>query len=570
MTHSNERNTNVILLAFAGATFSIFVLARQLMRDSESTVGAVWIGTLLLLMTPVAVWLGIVQPLHSVYRHVYFRRVRMWHILWTLFFLSGLVFRTRMINEIQQSQVDAWAIYRMSLVGVVTIVLLVKLVLREDFRKTLRTGILIPLVAYSCFCLASTVWSIYPSWTAYHAAEFGTVVLLIAATVSDMRSIEDADEVLDFAFKLLTVLIASIWVGLLFAPQEALKASHGLIPFQLFGVVPFFETNIVGEYSALLLVISAARCATLGRHRSSAFVNASGMVLGSITLLLSQTRSAILAGFVGIGVTLLIARRRLGIVAATVCLLAYFSGGANLVHDFMMRGENEQVVEGLNGRVDFWAAGMQAVSAHPLTGLGAYAGGRFGILPQFGFDAVTMHSTCMEVLVDTGFTGLVPILCLIIGMWWILVRHRPGEPLRSSEQRLTAIAVFSMLTVRSFFDAEFIENSTIIFFALIAYTEYLRRTHVRVPVVCTEPAEKQSRRSGFAQALTAIVFAYLGITATAPRLSTQILEPYSAQTFGLQLGNLNATVLEVKVDRLQSGFVQSVASQQVKELTDGC
>jgi hypothetical protein len=268
-------------------------------------------------------------------------------------------------------------------------------------------------------------------------------------------------------------------------------------------------------------------------------------------------------------VTLLIARRRLGIAVATVCLLAYFSGGANLVHDFMMRGENEQVVEGLNGRMDFWAAGMQAVSAHPLTGLGAYAGGRFGILPQFGFDAVTMHSTCMEVLVDTGFTGLVPILSLIIGMWWILVRRRPGEPLRSSEQRLTAIAVFSMLTVRSFFDAEFIENSTIIFFALIAYTEYLRRTHVRVPVVCTEPAGAPPRRSGLAQVLTAIVFACLGITA-APRPSAQTLEPFSTQTFGLQLGNLNATALEVKVDRLQHGFVHCVLPQQATQLTDGC
>lgn len=437
-----------------------------------------------------------------------------------------------MISEIQRSQIDAWAIYRMSIVGFIAIVLLVTLATRKNFRKTLREGILIPLVAYSGICLASTAWSIFPSWTAYRSVEFGTAMLLIALTVSEMRSMEDADQVLDYAFKLLALLIATIWIGLLFSPQQALKVSSGMIPFQLYGVLPFFETNIVGELGALLLVVSVARWVALGQHRSSRLANAMGMVVGSATLLLSQTRSAILAAFIAVALTLLIARPKFGSVVAGVGILAYLSGGANLIHEFMMRGEPEQVVEGLNGRMDFWTAGMDALSLHPLTGLGAYAGGRFGILPQFGFDAVTMHNTYMEVLVDTGLPGFLPILILLLAMWWILLRRRPGDSIRSSEQRLTVIAVFSLFTVRSFFDAEFIENSAVIFFALIAYTEYLRRTHL--PTVSSEPAEEAPCRSSRAPVFSAIVFVCLVAVSAAPRLSAQTSGPITAQTFGMQ------------------------------------
>ncbi len=40
------------------------------------------------------------------------------HALWLLLFLSGLVFRSRGVDSIREQPLDAWAIYRVALVGV--------------------------------------------------------------------------------------------------------------------------------------------------------------------------------------------------------------------------------------------------------------------------------------------------------------------------------------------------------------------------------------------------------------------------------------------------------------------
>src|SRR5271170_595802 len=51
-----------------------------------------------------------------------------WQGMWFLLFLSGLVFRLRAVQDIDQSALDFWAIYRLGLVAIVGLVLCVRLV----------------------------------------------------------------------------------------------------------------------------------------------------------------------------------------------------------------------------------------------------------------------------------------------------------------------------------------------------------------------------------------------------------------------------------------------------------
>ena len=51
------------------------------------------------------------------------QRLGVWHWLLLLQFLSALVFRIRGIEEIHEATVDAWALYRITLMGVVALVL---------------------------------------------------------------------------------------------------------------------------------------------------------------------------------------------------------------------------------------------------------------------------------------------------------------------------------------------------------------------------------------------------------------------------------------------------------------
>src|SRR5258708_31443642 len=59
------------------------------------------------------------------------RNVRWWHWLWACLFFSDFVFRMRDVQSIQDDPLDAWAIYRVALVGLAGLVLMFRLATRR-------------------------------------------------------------------------------------------------------------------------------------------------------------------------------------------------------------------------------------------------------------------------------------------------------------------------------------------------------------------------------------------------------------------------------------------------------
>jgi O-antigen ligase len=149
-----------------------------------------------------------------------------------------------------------------------------------------------------------------------------------------------------------------------------------------------------------------------------------------------------------------------------------------MVVDYLAREQKPGQLESLTGRMQWWEFAWQQFTKHPWTGLGAYAGGKFAVLSKLGFgDTAHLHSDYLEALVGTSIWGLIPLLIAIFGTWWFLFRFLRSSRLKPFERQLLveAIGVLGILTVRSFFNAEFVWHAPQYFLVVLGYAELLRR-----------------------------------------------------------------------------------------------
>ena len=90
------------------------------------------------------------------------------------------------------------------------------------------------------------------------------------------------------------------------------------------------------------------------------------------------------------------------------------AGPSGVVLNFMERGQNPEELESFTGRTEWWHLAWTQFLSRPLTGLGAYAGGKFGVLSKSGFgDTPQLHSDYLETLVGTSFWTIVLVIGLL-------------------------------------------------------------------------------------------------------------------------------------------------------------
>ena len=204
------------------------------------------------------------------------------------------------------------------------------------------------------------------------------------------------------------------------------------------------------------------------------------LALGIYTLIASQTRNAMAGLVVGILVVLLFERRlwigALG-VAGTVPLLLFTRVGPRVLQ-FLERDQSEQQLETMSSRVTWWSFALHQFQQRPLTGFGAYAAGKFAVLGKLGIVASQIHSDWLEILSGSSLWGLLPFTVAFFWCWWIIGGSYRDRTLTPRERQwLPEIAgVFGVLSVRSFFNVEMSWHAPLLYFAIIAYAEFLRRT----------------------------------------------------------------------------------------------
>jgi O-antigen ligase len=397
-----------------------------------------------------------------------------------LLFLSDLVFRARDVDAIRKEAVDGWALYRISLIALTACTLTLRLALKKTlWTRDLFRGLIGALTLYACISLASTLWSVYPAWTAYKAFEYMVDLSLVAAIVTVVKLESGFKSLLDWTYAMFGALLAAVWLGVLLWPQAALRRDVGEIGLQLYGVLPDVHANTVGELGAILAVVAFSRAVTrVLRKREAAwygFVFAAGLV----SVAFSQTRSAILGLLLGLVLILLLLRPRwLFVLVPASSLLLFATSLGESAWLFLQRGQSAEAIESLSGRMDWWEYAWHEFSKHPWTGLGAYAGSRFDVLAGVGATYTSsVHNTYLEVIVGTGFGGLVPVIFALAGTWWVLLRasRRPRCVDKGPRLAPEAIGVLSVVTVRSFFTAHLIWHPSLAFLMLVGYAEFLRR-----------------------------------------------------------------------------------------------
>lgn len=410
-----------------------------------------------------------------------FLQLKWWHYLWFLVFISGLVFRIRDTDTVQQNPIDLWALYRLGLMGFVGYVLLVRLAMKKtDWLSSLFQGSVGLLTGYALVAIVSSLWSIYPLWTLYKSVEYLIDLALIAAILFSAKSINDFKILFDWTWLLVGLLAASAWIGILIWPEYALRRDVGVLGIQLAGVLPAMETNKVGELGAILGIVAFNRFLFMKDKRFYFVI----FLIAMATMILAQSRSPVTGFFIAVSL-MLFAARRIGPFALMVMLmflLLSLTGIADTFWEYFLRGQSREQFSSLSGRTYGWALGWELFKLNPLVGFGAYAGGRFAVLTELGQNMSTgewssVLNTWLEILIGVGLAGVVFVVAAFLRTWKNLL-----EATLSSKNgtlihclAVEAIGILALISVRSMFTTNIFWHPPLIFFLVMGYAEFLYR-----------------------------------------------------------------------------------------------
>jgi O-antigen ligase len=407
-----------------------------------------------------------------------------WHLLWFGIFFSMLVFRIRDVGAAKANPLDAWAMTRILPETAVALTIIFRLLLRRpNWLGPLFTGIPGMMAIYCVVCIISSAWSVNAGWTAYKSFEFLADVSLIACIIAGATGFDTYQNLIDWTLTFYGLSLVGVWSNVPIFPVDAWDGGR------LTGVIPVEASNSVGTSGAVLALIAVCRLWPLSGKAVSKAWYIFLFVFGMVSMVLSQTRNAEGAFLFAIVLVILFVKqlRRLAIwgtalTAPIVTMALLWSPSlwkkvGDLAMSFASRDQSTEAVGSLSGRTAWWAYGLEQLSHHPWTGLGAYAAGRFAVLGKLGVGAAAMmHSDWIEVVIGTSFWGIIPFAAALIAAWYYLIRaiRSPRFTLDQRQLALECLALLGMLTLHSFFNDELSWHCPLLYFAILGYAEFTR------------------------------------------------------------------------------------------------
>ena len=448
-------------------------------------------GLLLLLVAtvPAGLYALSVLPLAGLKIRRLLGQLRWWHLLWLMVFLSGLTFRVRETESIQENPFDPAAIFRVALMGAVGLILLGVFSLRRHLGviNNLFRGLVGWVTAYAVISVLSTLWSVYPPWTLYKSVEYLITVALIAGVVGSVRSTRDFKALFDWTWLLHGLLLFSVLMSIAIWPEYSIRSIPGGLGFLIMGVFPMIAHEGIGQTAAILAVVSLNRL--FSYQHSKRFYRAMFLISLSF-MVLAQSRSAILAFFISIIVLFFMRRKSYNLVVIFILgifslLILFLSNLPQYLLEFYMRGQSAEQFMMLSDRVIYWQISFSYILSSLKSffmGYGAYTGGRF--LVSTFFDEIVFsstHNTWVETALGVGLVGLIPLTVAVFKTGRILARRSMiglyypdflGDVLRRE-----ALCVLAILAVRSMFQVMFIWHPALTWLLVLGYAEFLRRHH---------------------------------------------------------------------------------------------
>ena len=241
-------------------------------------------------------------------------------------------------------------------------------------------------------------------------------------------------------------LILIMGMGLaLSAPFLSNLALNSL--YQLPGLAPFFKklteltpgTVNENRMAGTLVILVPLFAALFFQKQQSIwwrlFSGLGGIIILAL-LLFSQSRGALLAGAIGLGLLIIMRWPRLSylipLFLAAFGYLIYQSG----TEVFLEAQSVDNPIGGFDGRLEIWSRTLYALADFPFTGVGI---GNFPLVipilyPYFIIAPTTIvehsHNVFTQVAIDLGFPGLIAYLAIhlvVIGLLSNIVRQRDGS-----------------------------------------------------------------------------------------------------------------------------------------------
>jgi O-antigen ligase len=131
--------------------------------------------------------------------------------------------------------------------------------------------------------------------------------------------------------------------------------------------------------------------------------------------------------------------------------------------------------------MDWWRVGWEMFRKSPIYGYGFGAGVRYVVFNSVDdFVTATMHNSWLEILVNVGIVGLIPVAFVFIGTWWTLLRisFRPPAWFDRTMRMLfiEMIGLFIILSVHLITGgSSFLHDREILLFLLVvAYAQQIK------------------------------------------------------------------------------------------------
>lgn len=408
-----------------------------------------------------------------------------WHWLVLLALLGSLDYRMKAydVADIAADPVDTSVKIRLFCDALVAMILAIRLISgKTAWLRPIFRGLFGGLIVFVGISLTTTLWSVKPYWTFYKSAEYGLDVALIVAVVTSVKSLTKFKLLFNWVYALCGALLVLAVTEAIFVPR--LGFDYGplgtLSMPELTGVFPAQAPNGLGTYGAIIAIVALCRLMSKTEESSNRGWYQIILGFGLITMVMTEARSAIGAFVVAVIMYLILTRRVIAgaILAAGSALVLLVSGLGSTLLDYMMRGQTAQQFQQLTGRTELWAVAWQRIVERPFIGWGAYAGGKFVVLPavqKTGF--VDVDSTLVETLLDTGIPGLVALLLVVAAAWYFLFRGFRSERLEDGVRSLAleSLLVLAILTMRCVFVSNLTRHPALPFLATIGFAELIRR-----------------------------------------------------------------------------------------------
>lgn len=273
------------------------------------------------------------------------------------------------------------------------------------------------LVAFLCWAIVSTGWSVGPLPTALKAVTLAATYLNIRMLVGRYESPTEAMSGLAaFVHTLL------IWTAIQFLLWPSVVYGN----FELYSDVVRLSGKFPTTGSNLLALLAVFGLTLLVLHIGPRWTRTQFMtsVLALIylgELLMTRTRSATFLGAIVLLVAWVAACRRtpwavaLGSISAAAAGL-WVVANQSTVLDFLIRGQSASELPTLTGRTITWNAAVEYWQTSVWLGHGYFAGHRMGLRRYVSNPVSNLDNTWIETLVNLGIVGTVLLaLFLTVG-----------------------------------------------------------------------------------------------------------------------------------------------------------